>query len=167
MTSFRARALFATALATSAFAACGGTIAQVDDTDATPDAGTSSSGGGGNTRDAGRAKIDSGVTSTVDASICIDIDTADYDTSCNADTDCIDITAGEICSGYNCTCGGATINADDQDRYDTVFNSIQSGPGPLCSCPYFGTPRCVQHTCTFCPAPDLGGPIPDGCPDAG
>jgi hypothetical protein len=167
MTSFRARALFAVVMLGSAFAACGGTIAPIAETDSTPDAGTSSSGGGKITRDAGRAEVDSGVTTTVDASICIDIDPADYDTSCNADTDCIDITAGELCSGYNCTCGGATINADGADRYNAVFDSIQSGPGPLCSCPYFGTPRCVQGTCTFCPASDLGSPIPAGCPDAG
>ncbi|MEO7108924.1 MAG: hypothetical protein ABI183_00685 [Polyangiaceae bacterium] len=151
----------------SVLAACGGTIAPVDETDSTPDAGTSSSGGGSITRDAGRAKVDSGVTTIVDASVCIDLDPADYDTSCNADTDCIDITAGEICSGYNCTCGGATISTKDQDKYDALFNSIHPSTGPICSCPYFGTPRCVQGTCTFCPRSDLGGPIPAGCPDAG
>lgn len=163
MKSFRARALWAGVMMCSAFAACGGTIASSEIT-STPDSGASS--GGGSAIDAGRTKPDSGTSSEIDAAVCVDIETSDYDTSCNQDTDCIVINTGEICSGYNCLCGGSTVNADGQAQYDNAISSVDPGPGPMCGCPYFGRPRCIQNVCTFCPANGVGS-TPAGCPDGG
>ena len=97
---------------------------------------------------------------------CVDIDVSTYDTSCNADSDCIIVNAGHICSGYTCLCGNATINVDGQARYNAAMSSLTPG-GPGCGCPAFGQARCVQSTCTYCPTSIGSEPAPAGCPDAG
>jgi hypothetical protein len=162
MKSFSARALLVTAIVCSAFAACGGTIEQGQ----SGSSGGSTSGGGTSTNaDAGRAVSDADVTTDSEAGICVDIETTDFDMSCNADTDCIEIMEGSICSGYNCDCPGASINVDGQDRYTALVGSVLRGPG-RCECPAFGRPHCIQGTCTFCWT-SVGGGGPAGCPDAG
>jgi hypothetical protein len=106
-----------------------------------------------------------------DGGACVDIDVSTYDTSCHGDSDCINVTAGTICEGYNCICGGAAINADGQSRYNMTLSSIHPGRGPACGCPYLGAARCVQGpsggVCTYCPSSISGAPIPPGCPDGG
>jgi hypothetical protein len=117
---------------------------QVSDTESTPDGGGSG-----------------------DARTCVDIDPASYDTSCQSDSDCIDVSAGVICSGYNCLCGGATINASGQARYEAALASVTRGAGPGCGCPYLGRARCVQSQCVICHPGYLNDPNPPGCPDGG
>ena len=98
-----------------------------------------------------------------DSGGCVDIDLSSYDTSCQTDSDCIDVNAGTFCAGYTCACGGSTINIDGEARYNAAFYSIPAAPG--CSCPYLGNPRCVQARCVFCPAPGLATTGPPGCTD--
>jgi hypothetical protein len=87
---------------------------------------------------------------------CVYVDTSTYDTSCNASTDCIQITAGNICSP-SCFCGGATINADGQTRYNAQVASITN---EACPCAEIGVPTCANHQCLLC----SGGPgDPPGC----
>ena len=149
-------------------AACGGRTESASG----PDAATSFETGS-SASDAGQAAYDastgpeSGGSTTGDGDVCVTIDPSTYDLSCHTDADCVTVSAGTICAGYNGICGGSTINADGLVRYDAELGSIPQGPGPYCSCPYFGSPHCLQGTCTFCPAPYLGNPVPPGCPDAG
>ncbi len=95
-----------------------------------------------------------------DSGTCVDIDLSTYDTSCNVSSDCIEITAGTICSG-SCACGGATINVADEGRYDAAISGIQTG---ACPCPAELPPSCVAGKCVFC---GFGPNSPPGCPDAG
>jgi hypothetical protein len=112
------------------------------------------------------ALVDSGAPDVSDGGVCIDIDVSKFDRTCATDTDCIDVYAGMLCDGYDCTCGGAAISADAQAAYDALFSSVHPGPGPLCSCPSFGRPRCLQNECVFCPhSSDPSAPA--GCPDGG
>jgi hypothetical protein len=169
MKSFGARALLVTAIVCSAFAACGGSIEQGENG---PGGGSTHAGGGTDTNgDASTSASDASVTTThLDADtgqFCINVDTASFDTSCNVDTDCIQINAGQICNdGHTCLCGGATINADGQDDYNALVEPLFPD-GTACACPYLGQPHCIQSTCTFCPASYAGGSVPAGCPDAG
>ncbi|MGH7293920.1 MAG: hypothetical protein ACRELB_03250, partial [Polyangiaceae bacterium] len=135
------------------------------------EAGASSSGGGSSSggttsSDAGSTQEDSGITSS-DGGFCIDIDTSTYDTSCAVDDDCINVSAGVICAGYNCLCGGSTVSASEQARYEAALATVPQGKGPFCSCPYFGRPRCIATQCVFCPSSIGGSDPPPGCPDGG
>jgi hypothetical protein len=134
------------------------------------EAGASSSGGsssGGTTSsDAGSTQEDTGVVSS-DGGFCIDIDTSTYDTACAVDDDCIDVSGGVICAGYNCLCGGSAVSASEQARYDAALATVPEGKGPFCGCPYFGRPRCIASACVFCPSNIGGSDPPPGCPDGG
>ena len=100
---------------------------------------------------------------TPDASTgqCVDVDLSTYDQSCNADSDCISITSGQICQG-SCECGGSTINASGEARYEQQVSSITTSE---CPCPEEGSPRCIDGACTIC---GFGPNQPPGCdpPDA-
>ena len=140
--------------------ACGGLTGSSSHVVSTPDGGVVSA------TDAAPADA-GGDAESGDAAFCVTIDPSTYDTSCQLDTDCINVTLGPICAGYNCTCGGAAINADGQARYDAVIASVPPGPGPRCQCPYFGRPRCVHAQCLYCPSSIGPMPAPPGCPDGG
>lgn len=123
--------------------ACGGQVASID---------------GGATSDAG------GTSDASDGSICVDIDAAAFDTTCNGDPDCIAIAAGTFCTGYNCSCPSATINASSQAAYQALIGSVPHGP-TVCSCPLLGSPRCIGAQCVFCPNPATKpSTFPPGCP---
>jgi hypothetical protein len=77
---------------------------------------------------------------------CVDIDLSSYDVSCKADTDCIEITSGQVCSG-SCTCGGSSVNASEQARYQAQLSSLQLGQ---CACPEEPQPQCLGNVCTIC-----------------
>src|SRR5215467_11737709 len=62
---------------------------------------------------------------------CVYIDPSTYDQSCQASSDCIDVTTGELCPGY-CGCGGSTISKSEQARYDAAIAPL--GPSK-CLCP--------------------------------
>jgi len=91
---------------------------------------------------------------------CVNVDASTYDQSCAQDSDCIDVTAGMLCSG-ECACGGSLINVDGQARYAQAVASIVSA---ACGCPTAGVPTCVQDRCVFCGIPGYEAP---GCPDGG
>lgn len=82
-----------------------------------------------------------------DAGKCVDVVPSSYDQSCQVDSDCIEITAGTICSP-SCFCGGAAISASNQTKYNLQIAGIANAD---CPCAFAGTPQCVQHTCTICP----------------
>jgi hypothetical protein len=92
---------------------------------------------------------DAGPDSAKDGGKCVDIEPSSYDQSCTADSDCVGISSGQICTGYDCTCPNAAINKDDQASYEKVFSSVQPGPGPICECPALGLARCVKSKCDF------------------
>lgn len=94
-----------------------------------------------------------------DAPVCVDLDPSTFNQSCTQSSDCISVTAGELCTG-DCFCGGATINASEEMRYSAATAGIRPG---LCGCPLLGNPTCVNGQCVVC-----GGPSPSpGCPDGG
>jgi len=129
----------------SLLAACGGQVAGSD---------------GGTSND--------GATTQGDGGICVDIETSAFDTSCNADPDCIGIYAGSLCAGYNCICPVSSISATSQAAYDATLAKVTKGSGPVCNCPAFGTSHCIASQCVFCPTPASNPPsYPPGCPDAG
>jgi hypothetical protein len=103
---------------------------------------------GTSTADAGQA----------DAQVCVNIDLATYDRSCQTSTDCIDIASGQICSG-DCACGGSAVNVDGEARYKAALSGVTIGE---CPCVAGGIPACIQNVCTLC---GLGNQPP--CPDGG
>jgi len=177
MTSGLARTVLGPATLAYAVAACGGTIDAAPDAGTRADASVSGSGGGDDASGSsvmqdGGAESSSSDAAAVDAAAsdgatCVDIDVSTYDRSCQTDSDCINVSAGMICSGYNCLCGGAAISASEQDRYSAALGSVEAGPGPYCGCPYFGGPRCIQAQCVYCPSSIGPMPAPPGCPDGG
>jgi hypothetical protein len=129
MSSSSFRFAFPVALCALALLACSGrTVGTVSG-----DGGSSSSSGGGSSSGSGGGS-------------CVDIVVSSFDTSCQQDTDCVPITAGEICPG-TCPCGGSAINASDQARYQQTLSSVQTG---FCGCPEEPLPRCLQNVCTVC-----------------
>ena len=80
---------------------------------------------------------------------CVDIEPSAYDQSCKVDSDCVAISTGDICSGYDCACPNGAISAGDQARYEQAVSSVEPGPGPLCECPALGSARCLESKCTF------------------
>jgi len=103
--------------------------------------------------------IDAGPTP--DSGVCVDVDPTTFDRSCKADTDCIDVTTGVLCTGQ-CACGGTPINVDGQATYDAEVAPL--GTGTACPCPPDGVTRCLQNQCTLC---GFGPNQPAGCPDGG
>jgi hypothetical protein len=95
-----------------------------------------------------------------DGGSCVDVVPASYDQSCQADTDCIEITAGHLCPGA-CSCGGATIRASERPRYDATTSGIF---GLACPCAAGPRPKCVQDKCINC---GYGPNQPPGCSDGG
>jgi hypothetical protein len=86
-----------------------------------------------------------------DGGTCIDVDTSTYDLSCQQASDCITVSAGRICDGYSCLCGGSTINASGQARYEAAIASLRpTDAGPFCECPASIAPHCLQGTCVVC-----------------
>jgi hypothetical protein len=182
MSSGLARTFLGPATLSCAVAACGGTIDVAPDASTRADAGVSGSGSdddasgssvlqeaGGRMPSSDAAGVDAGAVDAAagDGATCVDIDVSTYDKSCQTDSDCINVAAGTICSGYNCLCGGAAISVSEQGRYNAALGFVEAGPGPYCNCPYFGGPRCIQAQCVYCPSSIGPMPAPPGCPDGG
>ncbi len=85
---------------------------------------------------------------------CVDIVLSTYDQSCVKSSDCIGVTAGEVCTGA-CACGGAVINVSEESRYDQAISEVQTEG---CPCPPPAMPVCVEGSCTTCTV----GNCPDG-----
>ncbi len=105
----------------------------------------------------GSTAVDAGA----DGSVCVNVDLSTYDQSCQSASDCVDITAGTICTG-DCTCGGAAINTSGEARYETTLASL--GTSTACPCPSSGPIACIQNKCTEC---GFGPNQPAGCPGGG
>ncbi len=99
-------------------------------------------------RAADRSPESDGGTTQSDGGLCVDIEPSAFDTSCNTDPDCIGIATGNICSGYNCICPGASIGASSQAAYDATLGKVPKGPS-VCSCPALGFSRCIASQCVF------------------
>src|SRR5258708_1442462 len=92
--------------------------------------GVDSTGGStGGVSSSGAGTSSGGTTASYDAGHCVDLDVLTYDTSCEVDSDCIDVTAGRICDSYPCTCGGTAISAIGQSRYDAALASALASVG--------------------------------------
>lgn len=86
----------------------------------------------------------------LDANVCVNVELSTYDQSCTTASDCVTITAGEICTD-SCACGGSTINKSGQGRYDEQIASLDAhgGMGGVCHCPVEKVPECLHGTCTI------------------
>jgi hypothetical protein len=103
---------------------------------------------------------DSGTSSTVVGSACVDIEVAPADVSCNSDSDCELGLTGHVCEGQ-CDCGDTPLNAAAAERNQSKTASlIFEG----CPCADPGEPRCLGGQCTLC---GFGPNEPAGCSDAG
>jgi hypothetical protein len=71
---------------------------------------------------------DAGPPPPVDAAACVNVDVSTYDQSCTQSSDCVEVTAGMVCTG-GCSCGGSLINADGQARYDQAIAGIVPADG--------------------------------------
>jgi hypothetical protein len=102
--------------------------------------------------------------SSGDGGTCVDIVPSSYDQSCTTNSDCIIISAGELCSNDGCRCGGWSINKSDEARYEKAVPPV--APGAMqCECPLIGHPKCVHGTCHDCGG--LIGPHDPACSDGG
>jgi hypothetical protein len=125
--------LLTVAAAVCLLGGCGGKSAGNEPPAGSPDASTD---GAASVADAG---------SLGDAALCANIVLSTYDESCHESTDCIIITAGEVCTG-SCGCGGSVISISGQARYEQAISGIVFA---ACPCPSGGIPTCVQGTCTL------------------
>ena len=88
---------------------------------------------------------------------CVDVDLSTYDVSCTQDSDCMEVTAGQLCES-SCMCGGSVINVSGAARYMSQTSGIEGGG---CPCPYSGAPTCSAGTCTLClPGENCSGIAP-------
>jgi hypothetical protein len=57
------------------------------------------------------------------------ISASNYDQSCNVDSDCLEVSAGDYCSAATCRCGGSAINvgAGAQFSADVYQNAARIG----------------------------------------
>jgi hypothetical protein len=82
-----------------------------------------------------------------DAGQCIDIDVANYDTSCTTTSDCVEVTAGTFCSPI-CTCGGSTVNVSSKAAVQQALDQAEKTLGTAeCGCPVILPPQCVGGKC--------------------
>jgi hypothetical protein len=164
----------AIAIAFAFLVCCGGAVASVDESSPTKsnDAPPSGEGSGATSRSSDDAPPpppkDAAVDVQTDAGLCLTLDPAQYDNSCQVDDDCVAAGGGTFCDGKPwCMCPGATISASEKTRFDEALKQItstvhESGMG--CMCPYFGKATCVAGACTLCGGAAGWHP---GCPDGG
>jgi hypothetical protein len=128
----------------------------------TPGSGGTTSGGiEAGTFDTGTREVDSG--------LCVTLDPSHYDQSCQTETDCIAVYAGQLCDGYSCFCSlGGTINMSAEASYQMTLSTIHAGTGLGCGCPVSPQPQCLAGTCTICAGlPSDPSPCHTTPPDAG
>ena len=83
---------------------------------------------------------------------CIDhtLDAGDYNRSCTADDQCIDVFIGDACEA--CRCANDAINISDKDRYQADLESARKCPpgGPVCNADCITpVPVCQKGTCVL------------------
>ena len=76
------------------------------------------------------------------------IHAADYDRSCQRDTDCVAVVDGDL--NWPCFCPSASIASSAVDAYQADLVRRRQGGifGATCSCPTYGFPVCHQGLCT-------------------
>jgi hypothetical protein len=79
-----------------------------------------------------------------DAGSCVNVDLSTFDRSCKQASDCVSVTAGELCTGQ-CSCGGSFINADGLARYQQLVAGVEPG---TCFCGEEPAPECIDGTCS-------------------
>lgn len=85
-------------------------------------------------------------TAGCDARTPIEVDPSRIDTSCEVDTDCTIVIAGEICS--SCKCGGTAVNAAAAQDYLDGLGSVDCRPGPqFCDCAVLTDAYCDGGVC--------------------
>jgi hypothetical protein len=109
------------------------------------DGGVTKSDGGAPARDSGSA----------DGGSCVDINAADYPTSCSTSSDCTRITSGSVCDG-TCNCGDTPVNEAGYAKFEQAVSGIQFGE---CGCPAFEVPQCVNNVCVV-PGQEVDGGAP-------
>ncbi len=119
----------------AAFGACGGKA-----TVFVPDSGSGT-------------RSEGGASTMQDAQACVVVDLSTYDQSCDQDSDCVSVESGPVCDGYFAFCdtqgcGGATIRASEQPRYQRAISAVSPAPLPY-DCPLCQNPVCLDHTCTL------------------
>jgi hypothetical protein len=100
------------------------------------------------------------------------ISASNYDQSCNVDSDCVEVSAGDYCSATTCRCGGSVVNVGALAQLNADVSKTPLGSGALmgtfCGCPIPFGPCCRQGMCRagygdcVLPADTL-----PGCVDAG
>ena len=69
------------------------------------------------------------------------IEASNYDTTCVADSDCVIIYTGEVCSA--CRCGTAAVNSGAYEQYLREIEGVVCAPGPSpCDCAPLETVHC-------------------------
>jgi hypothetical protein len=81
---------------------------------------------------------------------CVEVSASSFDRSCKADSDCIEVATGALCTGQ-CLCPTDSISASAQGAYDMAIAPIETGPPPSCNCPSPGYAYCAGGTCAICP----------------
>jgi hypothetical protein len=72
------------------------------------------------------------------------VDPSKYDTTCTTDTDCVSVSAGEICG---CQCGGAAVSkAGFAQMQKDLAGAVCEGGGLACPCVFPGVLRCSLPT---------------------
>src|SRR5262245_2460865 len=80
------------------------------------------------------------------------LETSDYNKSCTADDQCIDVFIGDACGA--CRCANDAINVSDKDRYQEDLDAAASCRigAPVCkSACITKLPVCQQGTCVLPP----------------
>jgi hypothetical protein len=106
--------------------------------------------------------------STTACSNSCSIAASDYDQSCAVDTDCVGITAGDLCDGRCTNCVNAAINVRDQAKYQSDFSS-KVRKEVECPCPA-GVVSCHAGTCIpgmFFPVAPADAAAGDAAADTG
>lgn len=75
-----------------------------------------------------------------------EINYADYNTTCEMDSDCIAVGTGDVC---DCFCDGSAINVEDREEYNAVIDELseECGYSPDCAACPPGTAYCDEGTC--------------------
>jgi hypothetical protein len=76
---------------------------------------------------------------------CVDVNLADYSTTCSVSNDCFIIQTGQVCDG-NCECGGSPVSTSGEAMYESVVSGIQFGE---CGCPAGPPPVCTNGQCVL------------------
>ncbi len=73
------------------------------------------------------------------------IEASSYDRTCAADSDCIIVYQGSLCS--ECLCGNAAISQSAQSAYESDFAARPQNAN-VCNCPDEALPVCTSGVCT-------------------